>query len=151
VMIPTLADPSLAPSGEHVVIVQALLPPEASDSLDDDRRLGERMLELAEHVLPGLGGSLTKVVGAARGGAAGLPVHRMEVMYGWELSPKQAGRRRLPQEAPVEGLLLAGQWTQPGGGVITVVASGIQAARLALGRPASRGVLPLDAPTPGSS
>jgi prolycopene isomerase len=146
VMVPTLVDPSLAPSGEHLVIVQTLLPSGTSDSLRDGHGLSERMLELAECVLPGLGGRITGVgrVGASQ--EESLPLNRLEAMYGWELSPEHAGRRRPTQHTPVKGLLLVGQWTQPGGGVITVVASGIQAARLALGAPTSRPPLPLGLP-----
>ncbi len=146
VMIPTLADPSLAPSGEHLVIVQTLLPRGTSDSLRDGHGLPERMLELTECVLPGLGGSITGVGRVGTSQEERLPLNRLEAMYGWELSPEHAGRRRPTQHTPVKGLVLVGQWTQPGGGVIAVAASGIHAARLALEAPTSRPPLPLDLP-----
>lgn len=146
VMVPTLVDPSLAPPGQHVVIVQTLLPRGTSDSLRADEGLCERMLELAEWVLPGLGGRITGVGRVNAGRGERLPLNRLETMYGWELSPEHSGRRRPTQQTPVNGLILVGQWTQPGGGIITVVASGIQAARLALGAPTSVPPLPLGLP-----
>ena len=54
-------------------------------------------------------------------------------MYGWELSPDQTGPLRLASETPIEGLHLAGHWTQPGAGVYGVMASGAGCARRILG------------------
>jgi phytoene dehydrogenase-like protein len=149
VMIPTLVDPSLAPPGEHLAIVQALLPRGTSESLHDERGLAERMLELAEYVLPGLGGRITGAGRVDAGQKERLLLNKHEAIYGWENSPGQAGRRRPTQHTPVKGLVLVGQWTQPGGGIIAVVASGIQAARLALGAPTSQPPLPLGLPVSG--
>jgi len=49
-------------------------------------------------------------------------------IYGWEVSPKQVGRGRLPYKTPIRGLVLSGHWTQSGG-VYGVIASGLQAAQ----------------------
>jgi prolycopene isomerase len=54
-------------------------------------------------------------------------------IYGWEVSPKQVGRRRLSHATPIRGLYLSGHWTQPGGGVYGVVASGLETARAVAG------------------
>jgi phytoene dehydrogenase-like protein len=54
-------------------------------------------------------------------------------IYGWEVSPKQVGRRRLPHVTPIRGLYLSGHWTHPGGGVYGVVASGLETARAVVG------------------
>ena len=51
------------------------------------------------------------------------------------MTPAQVGPGRLDNGTPVPGLLLAGHWTRPGGGVVGVVRSGVRAARLALGLP----------------
>jgi prolycopene isomerase len=56
-------------------------------------------------------------------------------IYGWEPTPKQTGAARLGRKTPVEGLWLAGHWTQPGGGVMPVVVSGLQTAQALLEYP----------------
>ena len=67
----------------------------------------------------------------------------MGPIYGWMNSPAQTGLRRLAPTTPVSGLLLAGQWTQPGAAMLWVAESGIQAARLALGATTAAPPLPL--------
>ena len=54
-------------------------------------------------------------------------------IYGWAVSPGQVGPGRPANRTPIRGLLLAGHWTQPGGGIYGVVTSGVGAAREALG------------------
>ncbi|HET6950028.1 MAG TPA: FAD-dependent oxidoreductase [Acidimicrobiales bacterium] len=147
VVIPSLTDPSLAPAGEHVVIVQAGTARESGESMRDDRSVAEDLLTLAEDVLPGLREHLTFIepVGGDRAGSF-PPVHRMGPIYGWMGTPAQTGLRRLAQTTPVSGLVLAGQWMRPGHGIILVVDSGIEAARLVTGAPAAAPPLPLGLP-----
>ncbi len=143
VVIPTLTDPSLAPNGKHVVIVQGFAGRESGEMRPDDARIAAELLGVAEQILPGLRDHLT-FLEATEEGSGGYPkVHRMGPIYGWALSPAQALLERLPPETPVEGLLLAGQWTQPAHGIVAVVESGIQAARLTLGTRAAIPALPL--------
>lgn len=58
-------------------------------------------------------------------------------LFGWEPTPEQSGTRRLEARTPVDGLLLAGAWTQPGAGyggtVLSGFLAGLQAA-MHLGR-----------------
>lgn len=105
--------------------------------------LADRMLALAEGVLPGLREHLTFVEESSPVTGPRSRLDRMGPIYGWAVSPGQSGVRRLPQKTPLGGLLLAGHWTQPGHGISFVVASGVAAARLALGRSTSAPVLPL--------
>jgi prolycopene isomerase len=141
ILIPTLKDPSLAPPGEHLVILKAIAPRQAVEAQPNRGALAERMLELAEQVLPGLRQHLTFEDEGPAG--AGSRVHLLGPYSGWAVTPQQSGVRRLPQETPVAGLLLVGQWTRPGLGISTVVQSGIGAARSALGGPTSAPALPL--------
>jgi prolycopene isomerase len=141
--IPTVCDPSLAPPGEHLVILQALVPSEADDlSPSASARFAEGILELAESVLPSLRDHVTFVEGFSEEGSQQYPLHRFGPMYGWAASPQQVGPRRPPNRTPVEGLFLAGHWTQPGHGIWTVVLSGINVARLVLGRNAAECLWP---------
>ena len=144
VVIPSLTDPSLAPTGEHGVMIQASAPRESGESPSDHRRISDELLRLGDEVLPGLREHLTFVEQAPSTGTTEYPpVHRMGPIYGWMNSPANTGLRRLAPTTPISGLLLAGQWTQPGAGMFVVVASGIQAARLALGVNAAAPPLPL--------
>ncbi len=147
VMIPTLIDPALAPPGEHIVMLGTYpLPKDAAADAAADEQRAEEMLELAEHVLPGLRDHITHVGSDKVGPGQRYPLRRANAVYGWEVSPHHVGLKRLPQRTPIDGLLLVGHWTRPGPGVITVIASAIQAARLALGEPATRPVLPVELP-----
>jgi phytoene dehydrogenase-like protein len=141
--IPTVCDESLAPPGEHLVIIQAFVPSEAGDlSPAASARFAEDLLDLAEGVLPGLRDHLTFVEGLSEEGQQHYPLHRVGPMYGWAASPQQIGPRRLPNRTPVEGLFLVGHWTQPGHGIWTVVLSGINVARLVLGENAAECLWP---------
>ena len=134
VVIPSLSDSSLAPAGEHVVMIQGTAPRESGEMPSDQRRMADDLLNLAEEVLPALREHFTFVEpGPGDSGATHPRVHRLGPIYGWMNSPANTGLRRLAPTTPIAGLLLAGQWTQPGPGMFVVVESGIQAARLALG------------------
>lgn len=142
-VIPTLTDPSLAPPGEHIVHLSTIAPAEVAELSSHSDRTAERMLVLAERVLPGLRDQLTYVEGAGPEATVQFPLHRLGPIYGWAVSPEQAAIKRLPQRTPVKGLYLVGHWTQPGHSIFGVTESGIQAARLVLDASTSRGVLPV--------
>lgn len=138
VLIPTLKDAALAPPGEHLVILKTFAPAHQGQTVPgSDSDLADRMLGFAEQVLPGLRRHLTFVYDTGGEAGVGHPLHHMGPYSGWAATPQQSGLRRLPQQTPVSGLLLAGEWTQPGHGIWTVMASGIRAARLVLSVPAS--------------
>ena len=112
-----------------------------------DEQVAEQMLELAEQVIPGLRQHITHTPPAGADGDHRRALHHIRTVYGWEMSPRYSGVKRLPPRTPIDGLQLAGQWTQPGVGVTTVTISGVEAARLALGAPAARPPLPIGLPT----
>jgi prolycopene isomerase len=143
VTIPTVADPQLAPPGCHQVIVMGNAP--ASDGAIDEEQVAAGYVRLAEQVIPDLANHIVYALGAEHGpaGPLSLPLHEIGPIYGWDNTPGNSGLSRLPQTTPVDGLYLAGQWTQPGHGVWTVVASGVQVARLLLGASTSKGLSPL--------
>ncbi len=146
VLVPSLTDPTLAPPGHHVVIVQgAGTSAPRQGGAHDDARVAGQLLSFAEQVLPGLRDHLT-FVETPRSGVSHPAVHHLGPIYGWAMSPRQFGPRRLAPRTPVAGLFLAGQWTQPAHGVFAVMESGIQAARLVMGAPTAVPVLPLGIP-----
>ena len=143
--IPTVCDASLAPPGEHLVIVQAFVPPRGDHLAPSDTwAFAERLLTEAERVLPGLREHITFVDGRDAGGAGEFPLHRQGPIYGWAALPDQSGPRRLRNRTPVEGLYLTGHWTQPGHGIWAVTLSGLQTARLVLGEQGSAPLWPFD-------
>ena len=141
--IPTVCDASLAPPGEHLVILQAFIPSDAEDlSPSACDQFAEQLLEGAEGVLPDLRNHITYVDGYSEEDRQPYPLHRIGPIYGWAASPQQSGPRRLSQSTPVSGLYLTGHWPQPGHGIWTVVLSGINTARLVLGQDASDSIWP---------
>lgn len=133
---PSLADPSLAPSGEQIFQITALVPYSLHrDWHAEKSAITDELLAHADRVVPGL-------LGGLRFAECGTPrtLERYTrngegAMYGWDVSPDQVGPLRLAHRSPIEGLSLAGHWTQPGGGVYGVMASGVGAASRILGDP----------------
>jgi phytoene dehydrogenase-like protein len=145
VHVPTVIDESLAPAGEHLVIIQSFVPAETERlSPSAGAAYAEGLLDLAEQVLPDLRKHITFMVGASDEEQQKYPLQRIGPIYGWANSVGQAGPRRLPYKTPVSGLYLAGHWTQPGSGVWTVVLSGVNAARYVIGKDMSQAIWSLD-------
>jgi prolycopene isomerase len=128
---PTRVDPSLAPPGEHLLVLTTLVDASAEASWSDAKeRWMDTMLARAERRLPGLRASL-------RFAEAGTP-RTMErytrnengAIYGFDVTPGQVGPGRVDNRTPLPGLYLAGHWTRPGGGVAGVVRSGMRTAAL---------------------
>jgi len=121
--VATVADPSLAPPGWHLVSSAAALPGDVKPSREAIKRQGARLLEEIVKHLPGL---LDHLVLSRPGGYI---TQEFGPIYGWAATPRQIGMGRLGPRTPIRGLHLVGHWTRPGHGVLTVVLSGMQAAR----------------------
>lgn len=134
VNVPTLTDPSLAPKGQHLVTATALVPYEIANSWREEKQpYGERLLGQVENKFPGLGDRILMMEGATPRTMERYTLNLTGAIYGWEVSPAQVGRGRLPHRTPVKGLYLSGHWTQPGGGIYGVLVSGVQTAQIVLG------------------
>lgn len=136
---PTRVDPSLAPPGEHLLVLTTLVDARVESSWPGAKeRWMNAMLDRAERRLPGLRASL-------RFAEAGTP-RTMErytrnedgAIYGFDVTPGQVGPGRVDNRTPLPGLYLAGHWTRPGGGVAGVVRSGVRAAGLVSNAPTAR-------------
>jgi len=137
ISVPTLVDPSLAPTGEHLLTATTLIPYDLGASWRTEKaRYADRLLEELEAVFPGVRDHITFSEGASPRTMERYMLNLTGAIYGWEVSPKQVGRGRLPHKPPIRGLFLSGHWTQPGGGVYGVIASGLQAAQEVAGYPA---------------
>jgi prolycopene isomerase len=131
---PSLLDPSLAPPGEHLLVLTTLVDARAAERWRDAKsHFQEELLKLAERRLPGLGRELRFAEGATPRTFERYTRNRDGALYGFDVTPGQLGPGRLDNETPLPGLFLAGHWTRPGGGVVGVVRSGVRTARLALG------------------
>ena len=131
--LPTLHDPSLAPEGEHLLVFSALVPYDIGEHWDQARRrYAEVMLDRLERLVPGYRDHLKFLESATPLAMERYTLSREGAIYGWENTPQQSVGRRLPPVAPIEGLLFAGHWTEPGTGSFRAVYSGFLAALMLL-------------------
>jgi prolycopene isomerase len=132
-------DAGLAPAGKGTLLIMTV------DNYANWQGLGEPeykekkaayadiLIRRAEKYLPGLRENIEVMeiatpltverFGAAPEGA----------IYGFAQTVRQAGFRRLAQDTPIKGLLLAGGWTFPGAGIHGCFVSGVLAANTVLG------------------
>lgn len=134
ITVPTLSDPSLAPAGEHLLIIMQNLPYDCVASWwKDKQKYVDLLLDQAEKIFPGVRDTITHVEGGSPQTFYRYTFNRSGAAYGWEPSPKQIGLVGLGHQTPVEGLYLSGHWTNPGGGIYSVVQSGVHTAQILLG------------------
>ncbi len=130
ITVPTLIDASLAPEGEHLVMLTALFPYRTEQSWKELKSvILELMLERAEFYLPGLKDHLLYVDAGSPETMRRYTHNHQGAAYGWQVTPDQIGPVRVANKAPVEGLYFAGHWTTPGCGVYGVSVSGMQTAQ----------------------
>jgi prolycopene isomerase len=130
---PTLLDPSLAPAGEHLLVLTSLVGTDAAARWSGRKARVERaMIARAERRLPGLSRALRFAEGATPHTMERYTRNAGGAIYGFDVTPRQVGPGRLDNATPLPGLLLVGHWTRPGCGVVGVVRSGVRTARLAL-------------------
>jgi phytoene desaturase len=134
VTVPTLSDPSLAPGRHHLVTVTTLLPYDAVTSWRRSKPLYERlMLDKLDELIPGIREHTMFAEGGTPRTMERYTLNLKGAIYGWEQTPDHSSTDRLPHRTPIAGLYLSGHWTQPGGGVLAVVSSGLQTAELITG------------------
>jgi prolycopene isomerase len=130
---PTLVDPSLAPDGEHLLILNSLASYDIGKPWDEEiGPFEEQLLDAFEPSFPGLRDSLTFRESATPLTLERYTLNRGGAAYGWENIPTQTGGRRSSHVTPVQGLLLAGHWTQPGSTSLRVLVSGLHTAQMVL-------------------
>jgi prolycopene isomerase len=132
--VPTLEDPSLAPDGEHLVILTSLAPYDRGQPWANVREAyAEELLGAADEALfPGLKDHLTFMETATPLTLERFTLNHRGSIYGWAVTPNQVGTKRLGHDTPVEGLYLAGHWTHEGPASFRAILSGIMTGRLVL-------------------
>ncbi len=134
--LPTLADVSLAPAGQHLLLLTALCPYSVGESWRKAKQcFQQRLLEQAERRFAGLNGHLLLVESGSPRTLERYTLNRHGAAYGWAPTPDQIGPSRPGVRGPLPGLYHAGHWTRPGGGVAGVSISGMLAAQAVLDIP----------------
>ncbi len=134
ITIPTLMDPSLAPKGQHLIMLTTLAP----YHLHADWSLAKpgftaKMLDFADKKISGLKEHILLIESGSPATLERYTGNHKGSAYGWDVTPEQSGANRLANKAPIDGLYFAGHWTTPGGGVYGVCYSGVQTAQQILG------------------
>jgi len=123
----SIADPSLSPSGQHLVSSACGLPLSFIPSPDNIQRSGLHLMSEIMKQIPALEDHL--ILSRISSLPSGFITQDFDSMYGWAATPEQIGMGRLKQRTPFKGLYLVGHWTQPSHGVMPVVLSGMTAVR----------------------
>ncbi len=132
IFIPTHFDPSLAPPGGQVLIVQKLTPvrlEQVSDWAAHKAGVEAGIMQRLREILPGIDRHIVVKLSASAMTSNRFTGNWQGAMLGWAMSPDQLGAKRLPTSTPVENLHLVGHWTQPGGGITPVIVSAQRVAR----------------------
>jgi phytoene desaturase len=131
---PTVADPSLAPAGEHLFTTVALMPYDIGVPWHEVKeRITAEILEQVETVFPGVRETLSFVESAPPTALYKYSLNKNGAMYGWENNPYQTQNRRPGNRTPIDGLYLSSAWTNPGSGTLHAMRSGLQTAGIILG------------------
>lgn len=126
VNVPTIADPSLAPEGEHVVIMTSLAPFDIGRTWAEERpRYTEAMVAELDALFPGFQDKITHIETATPATLVRYARNSEGALYGWANNAAQAGTKRPSRQTPIRGLYLAGHWSQPGSGSFRAVYSGL--------------------------
>jgi prolycopene isomerase len=139
ITVPTLVDRSLAPAGNHIVILTTLV---AYDSEQDWSQakptIVAKLLDLANQKIPGLKDHVLLLEAGSPATLERYTSNYKGAAYGWASTPEQSGPNRLAQRSPIDGLYFAGHWAAPGGGIYGVSFSGMQVAQQILGSPSQQ-------------
>lgn len=122
--LPTLADPSLAPQGRHILLLTTLCPFDIGSSWRQAKQgFQQRLLEKAERHFPGLNDHLLLVESGSPRTLERYTLNHQGAAYGYAPTPDQIGPNRPGVRGVLQGLYHTGHWTRPGGGVAGVSVS----------------------------
>lgn len=129
-IIYTLTNPDMAPMGCHSLILMTKAGYDYKENWKECKdREAERLIKMSERIIPNLSSHIV-----IQDSATPLTLERYTgndkgAAFGWAQDIGHIGSNRLQIETPIKDLYLTGHWTIPGGGVESVVASGILAVR----------------------
>lgn len=132
--IPTLADSTLAPADEHILLLTTLCPYDVGQSWRQAKPLfQQRLLHQAERYFPRLSQRLLINEAGSPRTLERYTLNRGGAAYGFAPSPQQIGPIRPDVRGALPGLFHVGHWTRPGGGVAGVSVSAQLATQAILG------------------
>ncbi|MGR8930281.1 MAG: phytoene desaturase family protein [Gammaproteobacteria bacterium] len=131
--LPSMTDPSLAPDGQHIMLLTTLCPFEIGQSWRQAKMVFQRnLLENAERHFPGLNDHLLFVESGSPRTLERYTLNQQGAAYGYAPTPEQIGPGRPDVRGALPGLFHTGHWTRPGGGVAGVSISAQLAAQAIL-------------------
>jgi prolycopene isomerase len=136
IFVPTLFDPTVAPPGGHILIVQKLTPVDfegVSDWAAEKAAIEAAVRANLERVIPGVSAHIAVLSTASALTSYRFTLNHHGSMLGWELAPDQIGIARPDVSGLIKHLYFVGHWTRPGGGITPVMMSAKHVAELILG------------------
>jgi phytoene dehydrogenase-like protein len=133
IFVPTLFDPTLAPPGGHILIVQKTTDidyPSIQDWCSHKTAVENNITANLERVIPGFANHVVVKLSASARTSHRYTLNYRGAMLGWEMAPDQLGDDRPGVISPVKNLYFVGHWTRPGGGITPVMISATRVARL---------------------
>jgi phytoene dehydrogenase-like protein len=124
--IPTLVNPSVAPSGSHIISLFMAVPyrlPDKSGWSEKKEEYTRRILRSVEKVIPDLQKRIVVKESATPDTLVRYTANSFGAVGGWDYTPETIARRP-GNQTPIEGLWLTGHWTIPGVGIHGVIQSG---------------------------
>jgi prolycopene isomerase len=132
--LPSLTDPSLAPAGQHIMLLTTLCPFNIGTSWRQAKKpFEQRLLAKAERHFPGLNDRLLLVESGTPRTLERYTLNLQGAAYGYAPTPEQIGPNRPGARGVLPGLFHTGHWTRPGGGIAGVSISALLAAEAVLG------------------
>lgn len=131
--IPTLYDNSIAPKGKQIIEMGTTFPFEFErvNNWEEAKELTAKYsVDLLETMLPGVKKYIEFYDSASPMTIYRYTFNNQGALYGWEQGPAQVFINAFPSSSGVvKNLFLAGHWTFPGGGIVSVAISGMNAAK----------------------
>ena len=128
ITIPPNTENKLAPEGYDVISVRTLIPfhhwKELAEDDDAKHKFIDTLIERAEVEIPNLESRIVSKDVQTPESIIALNSATEGSFFGWKATPRVIQKDILKQSTPISGLLLAGQWTQPGAGVVHAMESG---------------------------
>ena len=135
--VPTLYEPTLAPKGGHVLIVQKVTDVDydsVSSWHEHKQAIEIYVLACLNKIIPGFSDKIVVCQSASAQTSHRFTLNYQGAMLGWRMSPDQLGANRPANESPINGLYFVGQWTRPGGGITPAIISALNVASRITGR-----------------
>jgi len=141
-------DPDVAPDGKNAICLTSILMydwmdewhwNESHQKYDDFKyETAWKLVERAEaDYLPGLTQHVQVMEVGTPHTLKGFTLNPKGTIFGWNNIPDQSMNKRMPNQTPVDNVLLSGAWTFPGGGQSAVITSGLLVGQMILEKEAA--------------